>query len=53
VELALGLGVPLLAKANGPWLEARGFFRPALDEGRGGVLLALSLYESVVSPVIR
>lgn len=52
LELSLGLGVPLFAKAEGLWLEARGFVRPALDEG-GGVLLALSLYESLVTPLVR
>jgi len=52
LELSLGLGVPLFAKAEGPWLEARGFLRPALEEGEGGVMLALSLYESVVTPLI-
>jgi hypothetical protein len=52
LELSLGLGVPLFAKAEGLWLEARGFLRPALDEG-GGVLVALSLYESVVTPLVR
>jgi hypothetical protein len=52
IELSLGLGVPLFARAEGLWLEARGFFRPALEEG-GGLLLALSLYESVVTPLIQ
>jgi hypothetical protein len=52
LELSLGLGVPLFARAEGLWLEARGFVRPALDEG-AGVLVALSLYESVVTPLVR
>ncbi|HWA77904.1 MAG TPA: hypothetical protein VG937_36470 [Polyangiaceae bacterium] len=52
LELSVGLGIPLFAKAEGLWLEGRGFFRPALDEGRGGVLVALSLYESVITPLI-
>ena len=52
LELSLGLGVPLFAKAQGLWLEARGFVRPALDEG-GGVLVALSFYGSVVTPLVR
>lgn len=51
-ELSVGLGIPLFAKAEGLWLEGRGFFRPALDEGRAGVLVALSLYESVITPLI-
>jgi len=52
LELSLGLGVPLFAKAEGLWLEARGFVRPALDEG-GGVLVALSFYQSIVTPLIQ
>jgi hypothetical protein len=52
LELSLGLGVPLFAKAEGLWLEARGFVRPALDEG-GGVLVALSFYQGVVTPWIQ
>jgi hypothetical protein len=52
LELSLGLGVPLFAKADGLWLEARGFVRPALDEG-GGVLVALSFYQSIVTPWVQ
>lgn len=52
LELSLGLGVPLFAKAEGLWLEARGFVRPALDEG-AGVLVALSWYQSLVTPLVR
>lgn len=54
VELSLGFGVPLFAKAEGPWLEARGFLRPAIhDDGAAGVLIALSFYESLVTPLIE
>lgn len=53
LELSLGLSVPLFFKAEGLWLEARGFLRPALDDGSGGVLVALSLYESVVTPLVE
>lgn len=53
LELSLGVGVPLFAKAEGLWLEARGFLRPALDEAPGGVMLALSLYESVITPLVE
>jgi hypothetical protein len=54
VELSLGLGIPLLAKAGGPWLEARGFVRPSIhDDGAAGVLVALSLYRSLVTPLVE
>jgi hypothetical protein len=52
-ELSAGLGVPLFAKAEGLWLEARGAFRPQLDRADTSVLLALSFYETWVSPLVQ
>lgn len=52
LELSLGLGVPLFARAEGLWLEARGFLRPVLDEGQSGVLVAVSWYQSMITPLI-
>ncbi|MGC4086437.1 MAG: hypothetical protein QM756_00800 [Polyangiaceae bacterium] len=53
VELFAGIGVPLFARASGPWLEARGFLRPALDGAERGALLGLSWYAPVVTPLVR
>ncbi len=53
VEFSMGMGIPLLARAQGPWLEARGFLRPALDEGQAGVLIALSYYGAITTPLVK
>jgi hypothetical protein len=53
VELFAGFGVPLLGRASGPWLEARGFWRPAFDDATMGVLGTLSFYLPVVTPVVK
>ena len=53
LELSLSLGIPLFANAEGLWLEGRGFLRPGLDEGNAGLSFALSLYESLITPLIN
>ncbi|MFZ5889718.1 MAG: hypothetical protein ACOY0T_01505 [Myxococcota bacterium] len=53
VELFLGLGLPLLARAGGPWLDVRGFLRPGLDEATRGVSFSLSWYAPVLTPVVK
>jgi hypothetical protein len=52
-ELSLGFGVPLLAKARGPWLEARAALRPALEASTGQLFLLLSWYEPVQTLLVR
>lgn len=51
-EGSVGFGVPLFATANGPWLEARGIWRPSLDVAETTLLVVLSVYASVVTPVV-
>jgi hypothetical protein len=53
VELSAGFGVPLFAKAQGLWLEARGFLRPTLSDASRGVLLSLSYYAPLVTPLVK
>jgi hypothetical protein len=49
-DLGLGFGVPLLAQANGPWLEARAERRFA-DGGQSAWLFTLSLaYRALILP---
>jgi hypothetical protein len=52
-ELGLGFGLPLLAKARGPWLEARAALRPALEANTGQLFLLLSWYEPLETPLVR
>lgn len=57
LELTVGLGLPLLGRASGPWLEARGLFRwpdPAAIPAEGSdasLLLLLSWHSLFVSPL--
>lgn len=51
-EGTLGFGVPLFARANGPWLEARGIWRPSLAVAETTLLVVLSVYASLVTPVV-
>jgi hypothetical protein len=53
LELSLGFGVPLAAKARGPWLEARAALRPTLEASTGQLFLLLSWYEPVETPLVR
>jgi len=55
-EASLGLGFPLLQRARGPWLEARGLLRWADDSsssGRGAVVVMLAWHELWLSPLAR
>lgn len=52
-QASAGFGVPLLGRAEGPWLEARGTYRFGLPETNAGAVLLLSWYEAWVSPFIR
>jgi hypothetical protein len=52
-EFSLGMGIPLFARAQGPWLEARGFLRPAREDGEAGVIVALSWYGSLTTPLVK
>lgn len=52
IELSLGFGVPLFGRAQGLWLEARGFLRPGLDSATEGVLFGLSYYGAVLTPLV-
>ena len=52
VELSLGFGVPVFARAQGLWLEVRGFLRPGLGGAAEGVLLGLSYYGAVLTPLV-
>jgi hypothetical protein len=52
-ELSLGLGVPLLARARGPWLEARAALRPALATDSGQLFVLVSWYEAVETTLVR
>jgi len=50
-EAGLGFGIPLLARASGPWLEARGLLRyPDAEAREEAVLLALSWHGFVTTP---
>lgn len=52
-EASLGFGLPLLATAAGPWLEARGVLRYPDSEPRDeAVLLALAWHGFVLTPLI-
>lgn len=53
LELSAGIGVPLFARARGPWLEARGALRPGLDSEGGQLLVLLSWYEAIESRLVR
>ena len=53
VELFAGLGLPLLARASGPWLEARGFWRPGYEAASTGLLVTLSYYVPIVTPLVK
>ncbi len=53
-ELSLGFGVPLLARATGPWLETRTQLAFADTEtARAQCLLLLSFHALAVSPLAR
>jgi len=53
VELSLGFGVPLLATAGGPWLEARaGWFLPKSGREVSAVVF-LSWHFLALTPVIK
>ncbi len=57
LDASLGFGVPLLAAASGPWIEARGALRVAdagLDAGEatGAVLVFVSWHGSFVSRLV-
>ncbi len=50
-EAGLGFGVPLLARASGPWLEARALLRyPDAEEREEAVLIALAWHGFVTTP---
>ncbi len=50
-EAGLGFGVPLLARASGPWLEARGLLRyPDAEKREEAVLIALAWHGFVTTP---
>jgi hypothetical protein len=49
---ALGFGVPLLATANGPWLEGRAAYRSGLDDDLAAFAL-FSFYGSVLTPIVK
>jgi hypothetical protein len=52
-EGSLGFGVPLLAKAAGPWLEARGVLRyPDAGAREEAVFLALAWHGFVLTPLV-
>jgi len=52
-ELSLGLGVPLLARASGPWLEARaGWYTPKNGREASG-LLYLSWHFALTTPLVH
>ena len=52
-EAALGFGVPLLARAAGPWLEARGMLRyPDSGEREEALLVALAWHGFLLTPLI-
>lgn len=51
-EAGLGFGVPLFARAAGPWLEARGLLRyPDTGAREEAVLFALSWHAFVLTPL--
>ncbi len=53
LELSLGFGVPLLARASGPWLEARaGWYAPESGREASG-LVFLSWHFAVTTPLVR
>jgi hypothetical protein len=52
-EASLGFGVPLLASAAGPWLEARGVLRyPDSGPRDEAVLLAFSWHAFALTPLV-
>lgn len=52
LEVGLGFGMPLFARASGPWLEARGLLRyPDSERREEAVLLALSWHGFVTTPL--
>jgi hypothetical protein len=52
LDLQLGLGLPLLATASGPWLEARGALRyPNAATREDAVIIALSWHGFVTTPL--
>ncbi len=58
LELSLGLGVPLIGRASGPWLEARGALqwgdgaRDPSPPARGAVVLLLGWHQRIESPLV-
>jgi hypothetical protein len=53
LELSMGLGLPLLGTAGGPWLEARaGYFLPRSERELTG-LLFLSFHFHVNTPLVQ
>jgi hypothetical protein len=52
LELSLGFGVPLCGRAQGLWLEARGFLRPGLGDEAQGALFGLSYYGTLLTPLV-
>ena len=53
LEFSMGLGIPLLLRANGLWLEARAALRPALSADAGQLFLLLSWYEAIETALVR
>jgi hypothetical protein len=52
-EAGLGFGVPLLGRADGPWIETRGALRFADDGSRHpSVLVALAWHTFVLTPIV-
>lgn len=55
LEVGVGFGLPLLARAQGPWLECRGFLRHPDGGGEAhfGVQLGLAWHVAWLSPLTR
>lgn len=52
-EAGLGFGLPLLARAAGPWLEARGVLRyPDAGEREEALVIALAWHGFALTPLI-
>lgn len=52
LEAGLGFGIPLLGRAAGPWLEARGLLRwPDAERREEAVFLALSWHGFLTTPL--
>jgi len=52
-QAALGFGVPLLAAAQGPWLEARAAYRSGVAGSPFAAVVLLSFYGAVLTPIVR